>query len=111
MDGIEEDKIANEVLEDLPPSFLVFGTKKDLDPLEEFWMNKLSTIEQQYDQHVVELERKLLTDRAQRRSVKKQSAKITKLKEDLKEQTSEIASLKSKTGVLKGQLKEKDFEV
>lgn len=110
-DNIEEDKIANEVLEGLPPSFMVFGTKKELDPLEEYWMNKVSNIEQQYDQHVIEIERKLLNDRATKRSVKKQAVKLSKLKEEFTEQATEVERLRVQKGSLDSRLKEKEYEV
>ncbi|CAL8082475.1 unnamed protein product [Orchesella dallaii] len=111
MEDIEEDKIANQILDELPPSFMVFGSKKELDPLEEFWMNKLSNIEKQYDLHIVDLERKLLSDRSQRRTLKKQTTKIVKLEEVLQEQTEEIERLRSKTGIMSEKLKQKAYEV
>lgn len=111
MENIEEDNIANKVLEGLPPTFMVLGKKKELDPVEEFWMSKLTNIERQYDEHIVDLERRLLNDRANKRSIRKQVQKISGLKDELLDQSTDFERLKLKSAGLSKELKKKEFEV
>ncbi|CAG7722279.1 unnamed protein product [Allacma fusca] len=94
---VETDPISKV---DLPQDLMVVGGKKDWDPIEEFWMQKLSKVEEQYETHMVNLERALLEKKVNRRVVSRQDNQIQKLKKQLAEKVQESNKFYKKSSAL-----------
>lgn len=105
------EKAISHTIDNLHQPYLIFGKKKDHSPLEEFWMNKLESIESQYDKHIVKIQRSLLDNRASRRRLMKKDEQITNLKTVLDEKTFKVEKLSAEQSKLKQELSLKSFKV
>ncbi len=95
----------------LPQSYMIFGKKKDHNPLEEFWMNKIESIESQYDKHIIKLERTLLDNKANKRRLIRKDGEITNLKSSLEDKTNKVEKLSKEKTKLQNELSLKSYKV
>lgn len=107
----KEEKWINSAIDNLPPPFMIFGKKTEVNPLEDFWMAKLESIEKQYNEHIVQLERSLLSNRVSRRHLYHKDARIIKLKTDLNEKSGKVVNLSKQTDRLQKNLTQQKYKV
>ena len=93
------------------PGFVVVGEKKGVDPIEEFWMQKLTKVEEQYEEHITKLERALLEKRISRRVVCRQGEQLTKIKEQFHTKKKESEKLLKQSSKFQHELSEQRKEV
>jgi predicted RNase H-like nuclease (RuvC/YqgF family) len=84
---------------------------KSVMEIEDFWMARLQSIENQYDQHVVQLERKLLDQKRNSRIVTSLQQHNARLQDQVTQGSTQAMALTRKLETLQSDLKDTQKKV